>query len=145
MTHMPRKADSHASHIWLAWLACLARLTRLPRMPHMPRMVGSHASHIMQTPLIVVSTGCIFSHLSYFLVFSTREWLELLKFIHLFFFHSPFPEARPQSNNGDESCPFSATYLISLYSLKDSKLSCWNSFILLLSLQLSRSHYSLSS
>ena len=36
---MPRKADSHAPHVWLAWLA---RLTRLPRMP---RMVGSHASH----------------------------------------------------------------------------------------------------
>ena len=27
---MPRKADSHAPHVWLAWLA---RLTRLPRMP----------------------------------------------------------------------------------------------------------------
>ena len=57
-----------------------------------------------------------------------------------FFFHSPFPEARLQSNNGNESCPFSATYLISLYSLKDSKLSCWNSFILLLSLQSYQEH-----
>ena len=58
----------------------------------------------------------------------------------IFFFHSPFPEARLQSNNGNESCPFSATYLISLYSLKDSKLSCWNSFILLLSLQSYQDH-----
>ena len=145
-----RKDFMHDSHASQGWLACLARLTCLARMPHTSDSLASHASHGWLACLACLahytnSTHCSFNRMHFqppilFPCILYKRVSGVAEIHSSIFFHSPFPEARPQSNNGNESCPFSATYLISLYSLKDSKLSCWKSFILLLSLQSYQDH-----